>query len=62
MIHTINDEEMNLLCFGNPEKGIPYLTGYAFAYEMVKNYVNKCPINTIKDLFSVEPIEFLNAY
>ncbi|MFA9557748.1 DUF2268 domain-containing putative Zn-dependent protease [Evansella sp. AB-rgal1] len=59
---TTDDKIKSPICFGNPDIGIPYLSGYSFAYEVVCNYVKQHPIKELKELFSIQPSELKKSY
>ncbi|MEC5425521.1 DUF2268 domain-containing putative Zn-dependent protease [Virgibacillus sp. C22-A2] len=61
-LNTTNDQLKSRLCFGDPKSGIPYLAGYAFAYNMVNTYVQNHSIQALYELFSVEPEKYAEAY
>lgn len=54
-LKTADDAVKNPLCFGNPDKGIPFFAGYSFALKLVSEYVKAKPIRDFRDLFDVEP-------
>ncbi|MFC4560214.1 DUF2268 domain-containing putative Zn-dependent protease [Virgibacillus kekensis] len=57
-----DDSEMGKFCFGDLDNGIPYMAGYAFAYEMVKKYVEKHPIDNYEKLYSVGASDLVDTY
>ena len=61
-MNTTDDEIKGRFCFGDPKNGIPFMAGYAFAYEMVKSYVEKYPISNFEELYSISPQDLMEAY
>lgn len=61
-IDTTNDVEKSKLCFGDPDNGIPSMAGYAFAYKLFLNYVERNPNRNFRELLFVKPLEFIEAY
>ncbi|WP_108672052.1 DUF2268 domain-containing putative Zn-dependent protease [Peribacillus acanthi] len=56
------DENGFALRFGDPANGIPYLAGYAFAYNLVRDYVKRNSIQEYKELFLIKASEYIDCY
>ncbi|MFE8700021.1 DUF2268 domain-containing putative Zn-dependent protease [Cytobacillus sp. FJAT-54145] len=61
-LHTTDDQEKARLCFGDPDNGIPYMTGYAFAYDLFKDFTSKTKNTTFKDLLQIPPMTLIQTY
>ncbi|KGP91820.1 hypothetical protein N780_15750 [Pontibacillus chungwhensis BH030062] len=61
-IDTTDDRIKSQLCFGDSNKGIPQMIGYAFAHEMIKSYVKKHPISNYNELYFIDVLAFIDEY
>ncbi|WP_246188271.1 DUF2268 domain-containing putative Zn-dependent protease [Metabacillus lacus] len=59
---SVDDIIKSPLCFGNRKKGIPVFAGYLFGLKLVSNYVSSKQTKNIRELFKVEPAEYIECY
>ncbi|MEK4130271.1 DUF2268 domain-containing putative Zn-dependent protease [Solibacillus sp. FSL W8-0474] len=62
LLHSTDDKVKGPLCFGDLKKHIPYLAGYSFAYNAVKDYLIRNPIEHLNQLFEIDAEELLLSY
>lgn len=56
------DEQTMYLRYGDPNRNIPYLAGYAFALGLVRNYTEQYSINRLSELYEIEPNQLVESY
>lgn len=61
-LHTNDDAVKGPLCFGSVKQQIPYMAGYAFAYNAVKDYVKRHPIDHLAQLFEIDSEALILTY
>lgn len=61
-LHSVDDNVKGPLCFGYLKKHIPYLAGYSFAYNAVKDYLIRNPIEHLNQLFEIDAEEIVLSY
>lgn len=61
-LHTIDDNVKGPLCFGSLKNNIPYMAGYSFAYNAVKDYLKRYPIEHLNQLFELDAEELVLSY
>lgn len=61
-IETTDEKVKGKLCFGDKSNGIPFMAGYACAYEIVKSYVKQHPVKEITDLYKIKVIDMIQVY
>jgi uncharacterized protein YjaZ len=61
-LNTYDDAVKGPLCFGSVKQQIPYMSGYSFAYNAVKDYVKRYPIEHFNQLFDIDSEALVLTY
>lgn len=61
-LNTNDDAIKGPLCFGSVKQQIPYMAGYSFAYNAVKDYIKRYPIENLNQLFEIDPEDLVMTY
>lgn len=61
-LNTNDDAVKGPLCFGSVKQQIPYMAGYAFAYNAVKDYAKRYPIDQLEQLFEIDSEALILTY
>lgn len=61
-LDSVDAKIKNRFCFGDPKNGIPYLAGYAFSYNVFRNFSERNPKLTYREFLEVDSSRIIQEY